>query len=405
MISRSTIVALVAVLLSLAVHFIGLRFTWSLQPEPPSFDNEVSTQITAPGSAFKDLAEPINEPVRPEPSPAPEPPVEAAPVPEPADAPTSQALVASANPQQVTAPDTGIVQSVQPETIEPSAPESNKGPAPAAVEPAGAEESAVEDARLVPPAGADAVTAAPQGQPIERAEPSSAEPQTSAVSPPVAVPSAAVPVPPVAATAVPVVPLEPSENEQESPDVTLEVEEEPSQDPAETLETDPSELAVTTSLRPQLRAERPSAEPRGLPDGSSADNETRLAPSQVIESPLTAYKRDGTDVFGGIRGGARSSGQGFGSARGPGNSDVTNYAGQVLMHLNRTPPVAVSARGWARIFFQINPDGTLASVDIIDGSGSREIDLAAKQQVRNAAPFPRPPGGKSRRLNFVYQIE
>ena len=54
--------------------------------------------------------------------------------------------------------------------------------------------------------------------------------------------------------------------------------------------------------------------------------------------------------------------------------------------------------------FIISPDGTLAWVDIIDGSGVPEIDRAAKEQVRRGAPFPRPPEGRSRKLNFVYQI-
>jgi TonB family protein len=248
------------------------------------------------------------------------------------------------------------------------------------------------DARLVPPAGTDTVSATPQGQAIGGAEPSGAPLQNTAPTPSANLPTAAVPAPPVTITPVP-------------PSMPLEIEPESPQDLPETPETGPSGLAVATSLRPRLRAERPPSEPEGVSDGASEETLSRLAPSQLIESPLTAYKRDGTNVFGRQGGGARSVGQGFNNSGGPGNSDVTNYAGQVLVHLNRTQPVAVSGRGWARVFFQIDPDGTLASVDIIDGSGSLEIDRAAKQQVRNAVPFPRPPGGKSRRLNFVYRIE
>jgi TonB family protein len=164
----------------------------------------------------------------------------------------------------------------------------------------------------------------------------------------------------------PVVSLQPSVIEPDTPLTAIEPELTPTQDPTEPLETEPSEL---------------------------------------IESPLTAYKRGGANVFGQQGSGAQSGRQGFGTSRATGNSDVTNYAGQVLVHLNRTAPVPVSGRGWARVFFQINADGTLASVDILDSSGSRTIESAARQQVRTAAPFPRPPGGESRRLTFVYRIQ
>lgn len=77
--------------------------------------------------------------------------------------------------------------------------------------------------------------------------------------------------------------------------------------------------------------------------------------------------------------------------------------GLVLVHLNQSEPVYVSARGFAQVFFQIDPDGSLAWVDIVDTSGSAELERAAKEQVRRAAPFPRPPNGTSRKLSFYYQ--
>ena len=55
------------------------------------------------------------------------------------------------------------------------------------------------------------------------------------------------------------------------------------------------------------------------------------------------------------------------------------------------------------MFFQIDPDGSLAWVEIVDSSGSLEVERAAREQVRRAAPFPRPPSGTSRKLSFFYQ--
>lgn len=407
MISRSATVAVIAVLLSLAVHFLGVGFTRSLQqpPEPQPLTTETSTEIVAPGRAFEDLADAVSAPVEPEPAPEPVP----APAPEPADATTSQALVASENPQQVTTPDTGTAQTVPSELAGPITPETPEVPQPTTVDPVGAQESARVEPDLAPPPGTDTVTEVPQGEPDRPAEPSDALPRTPTVSPSTPVPSVVAPVPSIAeipvVSSAPVVSLQPSVIEPDTPLTAIEPELAPTQDPTEPLETEPSELAVTTSLRPRLPTRKPSSVPEGLSDGARDTTETRLAPSQLIESPLTAYKRGGANVFGQPGSGAQSGRQGFGTSRATGNSDVTNYAGQVLVHLNRTAPVPVSGRGWARVFFQINADGTLASVDILDSSGSRTIESAARQQVRTAAPFPRPPGGESRRLTFVYRIQ
>ncbi|MFC3612900.1 TonB family protein [Lutimaribacter marinistellae] len=117
---------------------------------------------------------------------------------------------------------------------------------------------------------------------------------------------------------------------------------------------------------------------------------------------MTLYLRDGIDQFAGQRAGSQSQRLRSGGRGGSGNADVTNYPGQVLMNLNWTLPVAVSSRRWARVSFWINPDGSLGSVDIIDGFGSSEIDRAAKTQVRRGVPFPKPPQRKGRLLTFVY---
>ncbi|MEO9575251.1 MAG: TonB family protein [Tateyamaria sp.] len=399
MISRSATVAVIAVLLSLAVHFLGVRVTSTLQqpPEPEPESTGTSTEIVAPGSAFEDLADAVREPVTPEPE-------EAAP-PEPAEATTSQALVASGNPQQTRTPDAAMAPSAPSESTEPATSEPGQSPETTTVAPVGADDTAAAEPNLAPPAGTDTVTAVPQGQPVA---PSQVRSQPPLASQPAALPPLAAPVPPVAEIPVvpsaPVVSLQPSDIEPETPITPTEPGSEAIQNPEETNGFEPSELAVTTSLRPRLPAQRPPSTQEGVPDGSPENTETRLAPSQLIESPLTAYKRDGANVFGRQGSGTGSGRQGFGGSGGSGNSDVTNYAGQVLVHLNRTPAVSVSGRGWARVFFQINPDGTLASVSILDGSGSRSIDNAAKRQVRNAQPFPRPPGGKRRSLNFLYRI-
>ncbi len=417
MIRRSTAIATAAILLSLLAHFLGLSLTSRGQPERSA--ENTATNVIALGNTFEDVAESLSEPVPPEPAPVPEPPVKTPIVPDFADTPTSEVLVASTNPQRVFTPDTGSARAVQPDTIEPSGPEQGAAPPPETVEPSGG--GVVVEATVTSPVEYDAVSQALEGKPDASTEPVDAvaaepvlgpsfapTPEPDAPQRLVALPNPITPVLPATpapeSAVVPLIPLDRELVDPEVPNTTVE----PTPGNPETAgaeeDTDGSDLAVISSLRPQLPSRRLSAESVGLVDGSTELSDSQTAPSQLIESPLIAYQRDGTDLTILQNGGSQSGGRDFFDSHTTGNSDVTNYAGRVLVHLNRTPTVPISVRGFARVFFEINRDGTLARVDVIDGTGSLEINRAATAQVRNAAPFPRPPQGASRKLTFVYRI-
>lgn len=369
MIRRSVIVAILAMSLSLLAHLFGLGLTApSLTDGPTTATGPDTVELS---STFEDFADATPEPVEPEPAEEPEPPVETPAEPEPAEIPTSQARVASPDPQQVFAPDTGSSTIIRPEA-----------PEEAVIDPIDGTEG--EDTEV-----ADTPSALPV-PPETAAEPPIGTPEATA---PVEAPSAEAPVseePEQLAALPPVLP--------EAQPVETETPIEPVPDTSETPQLDTgSEQAVTSSPRPRLPENRPEQPTPGALDGYR-DFENLRFPQQEVESPLTAYSRSGRDAFRQSRSGTRSGG------RGPGNSDTTNYAGQVLVHLNRAPLVYVATRGFAQVFFEISPDGTLAWVDVVDSSGAPDVERAAKEQVRSAAPFPRPPGGVSRKLSFFYQI-
>ncbi len=381
MIRRSLAVATIALLVSLLVHVFGLSV---VVPDPaarPATDSTADT--VALGSAFEDLADTPADPVEPEPAEVPDPPLETAPEPEPAEVPASDARVASDDPQQVPSPDTGTAEILQPTATEPPQPDAPEGEDPP-------EDSA--ETAATPPVEPDTVTETPVGTADGSAAPVQAE---TAVAPSNA--SAAKIAPASEAAAVPVVPLEQAAIVPEIPLETAEpVPDEPDA-AASDEETGATDLALATSPRPRLREERPTSTLKGLPDGLNDFSNLRN-PTQLVESPLRTYQRDGIDAFRQRNSGSRSGG------RGPGNADTTNYAGEVLVHLNRSRVVYVKDRGYAQVFFEINPDGTLAWVDVVNSSGSQNVNRAAKAQVQSAAPFPRPPGGISRKLSFFYQI-
>lgn len=380
MIRGSVAIAVIAVLLSLIAHLAGLSFT------APALEGQAAQEqpsdAVALGNAFEDLAEPVAEPPEPEPAEPPEqPPVETPPEPEAAEVPVSEALVASEDPQRVFSPDFGESSVVQPVESEP---EPNE-PA----EPSDSDATASDDTDVTPPVETDAAPEIPEGS----AEPATApEAEAEALA---SLPEIAEPTPPVSAQSpVPVVPLQ---QDQPQPDIAVAPSETGATEPVENDSSETgTEQAVTASLRPRLPDRSQATEPPGTKRGARDFSDLRF-PRQVVESPLSLYKREGLDAFTSGDSGETTGG------RGPGNSDRTNYAGLVLVHLNRSPAVYVSSRGFARVFFEINPDGTLAWVDIVDSSGSPEVDRAAKEQVQRAAPFPKPPGGVSRKLSFFYQ--
>ncbi|AXI46500.1 energy transducer TonB [Sulfitobacter sp. SK012] len=406
MIRRSTAIAAAAILLSLLVHFLGLGFAPPIQPQPST--EETTSDVVRVGNAFEDVAETLSEPVAPENTPSPEPEPATEPEPEPADTPTSEALVASSNPQQTVSPDTGSAQAVQPQSTGPSEPEEGQVPDPETVEPSG-ETGTPADLPETSQVEPETIAEAPKGEPLASVEPVETITAEPVPSPPVAPPvtqqlaalppeaiAPALPVTPAPEpSAIPVIPLGVETVAPETPETTVD----PTPNDAETEEAEDegtgSDLAVVSSKRPQSPPPRPAGDSSG---------DAQRTPPPLIESPLAAYQRNGTDLNFKQNGGTRSGGIGFQNSGGNGNSNVTNYAGSVLVHLNRVETVRVSGQGFAWVKFEINPDGTLGWVDIIDSSGSQEIDRAAEAQVRNAAPFPLPPEGASRRLAFFYRI-
>ncbi len=371
MIRTSVIVAVVAILVSLLVHILGLTLTSSTLSERPNAPGDTEDSI-ALGTAFEELAETPPEPIEPEEAPVPEPPVETSPEPELAEVPTSDARVASPNPQdQVRAPDTGSANGAEAEVPEPEVTQS--------VDQSDTDAAASDDTDTTPPVDPAELAEIPEASTADPVEPiETPQPEQLAALPPTEV------------APVPVIPLD---QDTVEPDIAVDTVPEETEPVEESTE---SERAVTTSLRPRLPSQRPLTDPQPtLPGSRNFDN--LKFPEQTIESPLARYQREGVDAFTQADRGNSAGG------RGPGNATTTNYAGQVLVHLNRAPVVYVPVRGYAQVFFEINPDGSLAWVDIISSSGSERVERAAKEQVRSAAPFPPPPGGASRKLSFYYQ--
>ncbi|PKQ12996.1 MAG: hypothetical protein CVT70_06095 [Alphaproteobacteria bacterium HGW-Alphaproteobacteria-1] len=389
MIRGSIYAAIAAIVLSLLLHALGLGVTSS--EEPAVATEDAGSELADVGGAFEDLAETITASPAPEPAPAPDPPEVTPPEPVTEETPTTQALVASDNPQDVLAPDTGSVDVVEPDAADPSgSDEPVPEIAPDTAEPAGGEDDTVADAPVLTPLEPETQADSPEGAEVENPDPAETIETLSTAE--TAQPAAPAPAPSPSPAIIP-------EPEVLQPDVS-EIAVAPEPDTPETVTAEDGDEtpspAVTTSLRPPK--ERPSMAAAGVRDGAQSGRLNR-----TMESPLTSYRRTGIDPFASGRGAARSGATGFSGSRNPGNAISGNYAGQVLVQLNRFPAVDPSARGSAQVSFGINPDGSVAWVNILSSSGPPNIRRAAAAQVRRAAPFPPTPDGTSQTMVFSYQ--
>ncbi|WP_158540193.1 energy transducer TonB, partial [Rhodosalinus halophilus] len=81
---------------------------------------------------------------------------------------------------------------------------------------------------------------------------------------------------------------------------------------------------------------------------------------------------------------------------------AANYGGRVLRQIASTRKERVRSRGVAVVGFRIGDGGQLVSARVLRSSGARELDRAALDHIRRAAPFPPPPAGAARSFSFEF---
>ncbi|SPJ22584.1 energy transducer TonB family protein [Palleronia abyssalis] len=191
-----------------------------------------------------------------------------------------------------------------------------------------------------------------------------------------------------------------------SPEATQPAEASPPPEPERITGQDLPPGVVVSSRRPPTRTDAFEVEHR-RPDPRTPSRQTRSEPTREPDPHPTRQAKGNstTNARAGSQQGAASQssqtsqGQRRQSSQ-AGNAAAANYPGQVMARLSRVGRPSVRARGTAVVAFSVAGSGGLASAGIARSSGSAELDRAAVQLVRRAAPFPPPPPGARRSFSI-----
>jgi protein TonB len=183
-----------------------------------------------------------------------------------------------------------------------------------------------------------------------------------------------------------------------TPDETAPITPEKTLSPLPEAET----AAPEQSLRPQLRPDRPA------PQVAARRPDPEPAPRQQARTmPQPEGNADRNAMRGAIAGRdaakAASAQSRQAASQGDGGAAASaSYGRAVLSQISRTRKARAPSRGRAVVAFSISEGGALASVKVLQSSGSPDLDQVALDHIRRAAPFPKPPAGARRQFSFEF---
>jgi protein TonB len=155
--------------------------------------------------------------------------------------------------------------------------------------------------------------------------------------------------------------------------------------PAELAEADaPETPAVEPVTKPKPKADKPPKDaPKDAPDDLPKPKKTKTASADAA-SEAAAPKAAAAE------------------SAGSGAKATANYGSAVMKKIRKTKKQRAPAKGTVVVGFAIAADGGLASVKVLQSSGSSELDQVALDHIRRSAPFPQPPPGADRKFSFEF---
>jgi protein TonB len=165
--------------------------------------------------------------------------------------------------------------------------------------------------------------------------------------------------------------------------------------------TKPAELAEADA--PETPAVEPVTKPKPRPEAKpkpKADTPPKDAPKDAPDD-LPKPKKTKTASTDAASEAAAPKAAAAESA-GSGAKATANYGSAVMKKIRTTKKQRAPAKGTVVVGFAITADGGLASVKVLQSSGSSELDQVALDHIRRSAPFPPPPTGADRKFSFEF---
>ena len=184
----------------------------------------------------------------------------------------------------------------------------------------------------------------------------------------------------------------------------------PAEVPAETLTPVPDEVPEVTE-RTQTAPQHPSTRPQARPERPApqqAQSKPDPKPQQRTQAPAQPAGNADQNATRGANTGQQGASSAAAQAQRPaaqgdgGAAASATYGRTVLTQINRTRKQRAPARGRTVVAFSIAQSGGLASVQVVQSSGSPALDQVALDHIRRAAPFPPPPSGAQRQFSFEF---
>lgn len=187
--------------------------------------------------------------------------------------------------------------------------------------------------------------------------------------------AASLPAPPPAAAATPSATAELARKEEPAEQKIALLQ--PAETPAERTDGAPSKALADSQPSPDQLREAAEQQRRAQEAGRTRAAEQAQAEAKTAASEKAATGSSGTRSGGG-------------------------YGAQVIQHLLRFTRGNSVGAGATLVRISIDGGGGLQEAAVIRTSGSAGFDREALQTVRRAAPFPKPPGGEGRTINFEF---
>ena len=168
--------------------------------------------------------------------------------------------------------------------------------------------------------------------------------------------------------------------------------------PEKPVEKSSDKKVATTESEPEKKPEpKPEKKPAKTEDKPRAKEKAAKKTEPAEDQPKAAKKAKAAEDA------VASAPKAGTKAKSGGGMSPAAYAKAVMKKVRSTKRKSGAGKGLVVVGFSIGKDGSLAGVQVLQGSGNARLDKMALEHIRRSAPFPPPPEGAKR--DYAWEFE